>query len=78
MRELLAFDPSTAGGMMNTEFVFVSEDSTREEVLQWMRTQELNLEQLDTIVLIDKAAQFSGRCRWRGCCSRRRSSAWGS
>jgi magnesium transporter len=25
-----------------------------------MRTQELNLEQLDTIVLIDKAAQFSG------------------
>jgi magnesium transporter len=25
-----------------------------------MRTQELNLEQLDTIVLIDRAAQFSG------------------
>jgi Mg/Co/Ni transporter MgtE len=46
--------------MMNTEFVFVSEESTREEVLEWMRTQELNLEQLDTIVLIDKAAQFSG------------------
>ena len=60
VRELLAFDPSTAGGMMNTEFAFVSEDSTREEVLEWMRTQELNLEQLDTIVLIDKAAQFSG------------------
>ena len=60
VRELLAFDPSTAGGMMNTEFVFVSEESTREEVLEWMRTQELSLEQLDTIVLIDKAAQFSG------------------
>jgi len=60
VRELLAFDSSTAGGMMNTEFAFVSEDSTREEVLEWMRTQELNLEQLDTIVLIDKAAQFSG------------------
>jgi len=29
VRELLAFDPSTAGGMMNTEFVFVSEESTR-------------------------------------------------
>jgi len=60
VRELLAFDPSTAGGMMNTEFVFVSEDSTREEVLEWMRTQELHLEQLDTVVVIDKAAQFSG------------------
>jgi magnesium transporter len=60
VRELLAFDPSTAGGMMNTEFVFVSEESTREEVLEWMRTQELNLEQLDTIVLIDKVAQYSG------------------
>src|SRR3974390_1670676 len=60
VRELLAFDPSTAGGMMNTEFVYVSELSTRDEVLQWMRNQELNLEQLDTIVLIDKMANFSG------------------
>src|SRR6201993_5070858 len=27
VRELLAFDPSTAGGMMNSEFVYVSGDS---------------------------------------------------
>jgi magnesium transporter len=60
VRELLAFDPATAGGMMNTEFVFISEQSTRDEVLDWMRSQDLNLEQLDTLVLIDKAAQFSG------------------
>jgi magnesium transporter len=60
VRELLAYDPSTAGGMMNTEFVYVSEQSTREEVLQWMRNQELNLEQLDTIVLIDKDAHYCG------------------
>jgi Mg/Co/Ni transporter MgtE len=60
VRELLAFDPSTAGGMMNSEFVYVSGESTRDEVLHWMRTQELNLEQLDTIVLIDRSAQFSG------------------
>lgn len=60
VRELLAFDPATAGGMMNSEFVFVSEQSTRDEVLDWMRNQDLNLEQLDTIVLIDRAAQFSG------------------
>ena len=60
VRELLAFDAATAGGMMNPEFVFVGESSTREEVLQWMRTQDLNLDQLDTVVLLDSAAQFSG------------------
>ena len=60
VRELLAFDPSTAGGMMNTEFVFVGENSRREEVLAWVRGLELNPEQLDTIVLLDGEAEFSG------------------
>ena len=60
VRELLAFDPATAGGMMNPDFVFVGETSTREEVLEWMRNQELNLDQLDTIVLLDAEAQYSG------------------
>jgi hypothetical protein len=60
VRELLSFDPSTAGGMMNTQYVFVGETSHREEVLGWIRGQELNLEQLDTIVLVTKNAEFSG------------------
>jgi sporulation protein YlmC with PRC-barrel domain len=60
VRELLAFDPATAGGMMNPDFVFVGEKSTREEVLQWMKDQDLNLDQLDTVVLLDGMAQFTG------------------
>ena len=60
VRELLSYDPSTAGGMMNTEFAYVSEASPREEVLGWLRKQDFNLEQLDTIVLVDGHAQFSG------------------
>ena len=60
VRELLAFDPATAGGMMNPDFVFVGETSTRKEVLEWMHNQELNLDQLDTIVLLDAKAQYSG------------------
>jgi Mg/Co/Ni transporter MgtE len=60
VRELLSFDPSTAGGMMNTEFAFVSESATREEVMEWLRNQEFNLEQLDTIVLVDKLGHFAG------------------
>lgn len=60
VRELLEFDPATAGGMMNPDFAFVGENSTREEVLDWLRAQDLNFDQLDTIVLLDSAAQFSG------------------
>jgi len=60
VRGLMAFDEKTAGGMMNTEFVFVGETSARDEVLQWMRLQELNVDQLDTIVLLDREAKFSG------------------
>ncbi|HXL22981.1 MAG TPA: CBS domain-containing protein [Candidatus Dormibacteraeota bacterium] len=60
VRELLEFDAATAGGMMNPEFVFVGEGSTRDEVLSWMRSQDLNLDQLDTIVLLDKMAQYAG------------------
>lgn len=60
VRELLEFDPATAGGMMNTEFVFVGENSTRQEVLEWMRRQDQNFDQLDTIVLIDSNAQYCG------------------
>jgi len=60
VRELLEFDRATAGGMMNPEFVFVGETSQREEVIAWMRGQESNFDPLDTIVLLDSAAQFSG------------------
>ena len=60
VRELLSFDPSTAGGMMNTEFAFVSETESRDAVLAWLRTQDFNLEQLDTIVLVDKLGHFAG------------------
>ena len=60
VRELLSYDPETAGGMMNTEFAYVSEASPREEVLDWLKKQDFNLEQLDTIVLVDAKAKFSG------------------
>jgi magnesium transporter len=60
VRELLEYDPGTAGGMMNPDFAFVGEATTRDEVLVWMRDQDLNLDQLDTVVLLDNAAQFAG------------------
>ena len=60
VRELLEFDPATAGGMMNTDFVFVSESATRDEVIEWLRKQDQNFDQLDTVVLLDDKAQYSG------------------
>jgi Mg/Co/Ni transporter MgtE len=60
VRELLSFDPSTAGGMMNTKFLYMGESLTREEALAYMRKQDMNFEQLDTIVLVDLQAQFCG------------------
>jgi CBS domain-containing protein/sporulation protein YlmC with PRC-barrel domain len=60
VRELLQFEEHSAGGMMNTDVVFVSEEATREEVVEWIRSRDVNLEQLDTIFLMDRGAMLSG------------------
>jgi magnesium transporter len=57
---LLSFDAHSAGGMMTTDFVYVGETATRGEVVEWVRGREINLEQLDTIFVIDGNAKFSG------------------
>jgi magnesium transporter len=60
VRELLQFAEDSAGGMMNTEFVFVGEAATREEVLDWVRTHDYNVEQLDTVFLTNPQMALSG------------------
>ncbi len=60
MRELLQFDPNTAGGMMNTEIVEVGAEATKAEVIDYIRFHEAALDQLDTIVLINQDAVFAG------------------
>ena len=57
---LLKFDENSAGGMMTTDFVYVGETATRGEVVEWVRDREINMEQLDTILVIDGNAKFSG------------------
>lgn len=60
MRELMQFEPHTAGGMMNTDMVEVGEEATKTEVIEYIRFHELPLDQLDTIVLINRDALFAG------------------
>jgi magnesium transporter len=60
VRELLKFDEKSAGGMMTTQFVFVGESATREEVLAWIRDNDVDVERLDEVFLVDTDAKFSG------------------
>lgn len=60
VRELMKFDENSAGGMMNTQFVLVGESATREEVIEWIRSNERDPEQLDAVFLTDLDAKFSG------------------
>ncbi len=60
VRELLKFEQNSAGGMMNTDFIFVGEAATRDEVVSWVHEMDVDLERLDTVFLIDGDAKFSG------------------
>jgi sporulation protein YlmC with PRC-barrel domain len=60
VRELLKFDENSAGGMMNTDFVYVGEAATRDEVVAWIQEMDVDLERLDTVFLIDRDAKFTG------------------
>ena len=57
---LLLFKENTAGGMMTTEMVVVSDDATRGEVVDHIRFHQIPQDQLDNIVLIDRDAVLAG------------------
>lgn len=60
MRELMRFEEHTAGGMMNTDMVEVGAEATKAEVVDYIRFHDTALEQLDTIVLINRDTEFAG------------------
>src|ERR1700736_6372429 len=60
VRELLKFEENSAGGMMNTDFIYVGEAATRDEVVAWIQEMDVDLERLDTVFLINREAKFSG------------------
>lgn len=60
VRELLQYEPDTAGGMMTTDLIEVGEDATRGEVVDYIRYHEVPLEQLDSVILINRDAAFTG------------------
>ena len=59
-QELLRYPENSAGGLMNTEFVYVGDSTTRDEVLRHVMENDVNLEQLDSIFLINREAKLTG------------------
>jgi magnesium transporter len=59
VRELLEFEEDTAGGMMTTEFVALSENATALDALSALRGNEDLLETLNTLFLVDGEERLS-------------------
>ena len=60
VRELLEFDEDTAGGMMNTEYVALDEDSTVADAIAMLQANEELMETLNTLFLIDEHDRLKG------------------
>jgi len=54
VEELLEYHESSAGGLMNTEFVALPEDATIAQAMEALRAHEELLESLNTLFLIDE------------------------
>jgi magnesium transporter len=60
VRELLEFKEDSAGGMMNTEYVALPEDSTVAGAIAALRENEKLLESLNTLFLVDAEGRLKG------------------
>ena len=58
VEELLEYHESSAGGVMNTEFVALSETATVQDAIEALKTQEEVLEGLNTLFLVDENEQL--------------------
>jgi len=60
VRELLDFKEDTAGGMMNTEYITLHEAATVEDAMTALRGNEDQLENLNSLFLVDGEGRLAG------------------
>ncbi len=60
IRKLLGFNPSTAGGLMNPDFVSVPADATVGEALARVRASDLGPQQVSIVCLVDDQGRLVG------------------
>ena len=65
MRALLGHNPSTAGGLMNPDFVIGSGSATAAEALAQVRAPATwGPSRSSTVCVVDEPESCSARCRW--------------
>src|SRR5947209_3712684 len=60
IRSLLGHNPSTAGGLMNPDFVSVQADATVDESLERVRRSDLGARQLSIVCVLDGGGKLAG------------------
>jgi CBS domain-containing protein len=60
IKGLLGHNPSTAGGLMNPDFVSVSSAETAREALARVRASELGPQQVSTVCVVDESGSLIG------------------
>ncbi len=60
VRQLLQYNPDTAGGLMSPDFVHVTSGATVEEALQAVRSSRAPLEAMNAVFILDEAGQPVG------------------
>ena len=60
IRRLLGYNPQTAGGLMNPDFVSVTERSTVEQAIELVRRSEIPAEQLQAVVVVGTDGRLVG------------------
>jgi len=60
IRKLLGFNPSTAGGLMNPDFVSVDRAATVEQALERVRLSELGAQQVSTVCVLEADGRLAG------------------
>ena len=60
IRKLLGFNPSTAGGLMNPDFVSVGAEATVEQAIQRVRGSALGAQQVSTVCVLEGDGKLIG------------------
>ncbi len=60
VKGLLGYNPSTAGGLMNPDFVAVPASSTVDDALARVRASALGLQQIATVCVVDERGALTG------------------
>ncbi len=60
IRGLLGYNPSTAGGIMNPDFVSIGDHATVAAALDAVRASEIPSEQIESVHVIDSAGRLAG------------------